>query len=387
MDEVAESSDPSTGSSVRGHVEPKGEEQYRRFRRHVFVTVISNKYIDVVVLHLLLAFFGITGVLARVGLTRLTSFPGSQNGGVLWSNFGGCLLMGILVRSEALFGDLIVIEQMAPLDVVEHGASGNVLRRTYTRKEKIPLYIGLATGVCGSITSFSTFMIELFQLSALQPPTGVSYPNPGYGVMAFLSYLIITLTVSFGGYFCGFHVADGIEKFFPISLATYTLIIEVLGAMLGLTAWVAVIVLAILIPQWRYWTFACIFGPFGVYARFWSARLFNKITHKFLVGTFIANMIATAILCALIILQRGQTPSHGLIIKSKLQCQAISALQDGFCGNFSTISSFIAELVAFRSKRNAYIYGGISIGGGFSIVVVILGSYAWTRGISAVAAC
>ncbi|ANB12776.1 Fex2p [Sugiyamaella lignohabitans] len=373
------------------HSHSHGHHRHRvALAKKPILPAFSNKYLDPIILHLILAFFGIVGVLARIGLDRLTSFQGSHYGGVLWSNFAGCLIMGALAKSKDLFSDLIVEEPdfSRIVDIVEHhGSEKPVLHRAFKSKAEIPLYVGLATGACGSITSFSSFIISLFELSSHQLTPGVAYPNPGYGVPVFLSYLIVTIAVSFSGFYFGHHLIDALEKSRNVSLARYTLLIELVLSMLGLLGWIVVLVLTIVRSEWRYWTFSCLFGPFGVYARFWLGKLLNKKSTKFFFGTFAANIFASILISILVLLQHGKRHSGSLLVQSVLHCQVISALQDGFCGNFSTISTFVSELSGFKRKRYAYFYGGVSIGLGFAMAVLILGTYSWAVGLSESSAC
>jgi fluoride ion exporter CrcB/FEX len=233
-------------------------------------------------------------------------------------------------------------------------------------------------------------MLVLFEFSANQtlskPMTGPSqaYPNTGYGVMMFLSYAIITIAVSIGGYRLGHHTALILDHILVTwELSTLELGIEITIALLGICGWIAVSVLSIIYPAWRYWTLSSAFGPFGVFARYWLAKTLNKRRKNFVLGTFTANMLATILISILTILEYGVGPKgSSLLIKGVTKCQIVSALANGFCGNFSTVSSFVAELDNFQRLKHSYIYGITTIAGGFSIIVVILGTYTWTRGLT-----
>ena len=209
-----------------------GEESKRRHR----------VVLDTVILYLVLAFFGMVGSLARVVLQRLTAFEGAS-GGVLWANFAGCVLMGILVKSKVLFGGL--------LDENNH-----LRQRAYKLHGEIPLYIGLATGCCGSITSFSSFMLTLFELTTNQTGVDLAYPNKGYGVMAFLGYMIITMAVSGAGFSVGHHIALMLDLLLDyVELARAELLIELAVAFSAALGYIVIIVLTAVFPSWRYWTF------------------------------------------------------------------------------------------------------------------------------------
>ena len=104
-------------------------------------------------------------------------------------------------------------------------------------------------------------------------------------------------------------------------------------------------------------------------------------------GTFTANVSATVLISILALLSRGQSSNGSMLITSKLNCQVVNAFIDGFCGNFSTISSLIAELFAFRKVRYAYTYAGLTISISFALMVVILGSQTWTNGLAPRSVC
>lgn len=325
---------------------------------------------DNVCIALMLAFFGIIGSLIRIAINKLTSFEGSYYGGILWSNFAGCVLMGLLIHNTHLFRGLL--------------DEANVRRRRlYKKKGEIPIYIALTSGACGSVTSWSSFMVALFELSTTQL-TGPSthYPNRGYGVAVFLSYAIVTTGVSFAGYYLGTHLSMAGERMFVVQIARYELMLEVVFSALGGAFWIVVIVLSAVLPTWRYWTLSMVFGPLGVFARYAASKYLNGRLKWFPLGTFLANVLATAIIAMLTLLRNGNGPhGHGSITNGYVSCQVLSALMDGFCGNFSTISSFVSELNGFRKMRHAYLYGLTTLFVSWAFIVVILGSVAWTRGL------
>lgn len=339
---------------------------------------------DYFILHLMFTFFGMTGSLVRIGLERLTTFPGSSYGGVLWANFTGCLIMGYCVRSTRLFGPLL-------------DGSARRMTRSYTGIGEIPLYVGLTTGFCGSVTSFSSFISQLFELSARQPSFATSdiepFRNPGYGVMVWLSYTTISLGVSVAGFLLGRHFARAVDKSYQVGTwaAHHEAILEAIICITGGAGYIACVILTIVEPSWRYWTFSLLFAPWGVFARFWISRFLNPISSKFMVGTFTLNFLAVIILSIMILLQYGTSVkssvavayvgSSSRLITTILQCQVVRAVGDGFCGCLSTVSTLINELHSFKRTRHAYVYGLTSTFSSFAIIVLIFGSFSWTHGL------
>lgn len=360
------------------------------------------------ILHLNLAFFGFLGFLAREGFTRLCAHQGPLNG-VLWSNFTGSLWMGYINKHPFV-------------------RSSNISHRSSSKKKAdFALYTALTTGFAGSLTTFSSFILESFVLGANivpppklqngQPISSLNYPAPGWGTPMTLAYILTTLCVSLGGYICGQHLASmflsvgtvSSEKSpkpasfcrllvtpFSEGLTSKTITyLEYFVALLGGICYALVLALAIASEvlrggtrfnnDWRFWLFGLIFTPPAVFLRYWLCRINPKIfPDRFPVGTFACNIIATALLGGLSILQRGGVEGSSIvrhIQHGTIKCDMVLALEDGFCGSLSTISTFIAELYKLRLK-NLYIYGFISVTVAFGCMVITFGSYIWTHGIN-----
>jgi CrcB protein len=141
----------------------------------------------------------------------------------------------------------------------------------------------------------------------------------------------------------------------------------------GFSVWLAVALLAGLYPPWRKTCLALVLAPIGCYIRYLLAITLNPVTPHFPVGTFSANMIATAFLAMLQVVMQ-----HGATRHDSIGCDVAQAFVDGYCGCLSTISTFATEIRGMR-RRNAYRYAMISIVGGQALVVTIFGTYLWVR--------
>src|SRR5579862_9646152 len=126
-----------------------------------------------------IAFLSIWGALARIGITALSTYPGQIVFPLLWSQFLGCVVMGFLLQDKTLF----------PKET-----------------RYVALYIGLTTGFCGSLTSFSSFIWNSFQALANLDP--YFERDRGYNVLALCGQIIITLCGSIAGLRFGAHVAQ-----------------------------------------------------------------------------------------------------------------------------------------------------------------------------------
>lgn len=299
----------------------------------------------------ILTFFAILGVLARKGLTVLTTYSGAYLGGVIWANFTACVVMGIMIESQRAW-------------------SG------YGSKTTIALYIGLSTGFCGSLSSFSSLVLEAFTKSAdISIGKYYHYPNGAYGIMECASVVITHMCVSIAGLHLGKHLIKQYDPKIP-----HLRFVENVLAICGVLAWIAVICL-IAVKNWRSWIFSCIVGPIGCWTRFYTSKLLNPKFKRFPLGTFVCNVAATLLLAMLNLLSRGRTASGERIVKTVLSCHMIQGLDDGFCGALSTVSTFVVELYTIKSP-NSYKYGFISLATSYICMLLILGSYNWTQGLT-----
>ncbi|KAH3675063.1 hypothetical protein WICMUC_002895 [Wickerhamomyces mucosus] len=299
----------------------------------------------------ILTFFAIIGVLARKGITNLTTYENSFLGGVIWANFASCVIMGMLIQSEKTW------------DFLNLNKSTNFL------------YIGLTTGFCGTFSSFSSMILEAFVKTAdIAIGSNTKYPNDGYGIMECSSVMISHLAISIAGLHLGKHFIKRYDFVFP-----HVFILENVIAIGGGCAWIAVVGLVAL-PNWRSWTFASIVSPIACWTRFYVSKLLNPKHKSFPMGTFTVNVFATVVLAILNVIERGKT-SKGGILSTVLACHFIQGLQDGYCGTLSTVSTFVVELYTLKSPKS-YRYGFSSLAVSYCFMVIILGSYNWTKGLT-----
>ena len=356
-----------------------------------------------------LVFFSIFGTLARLGLQALTFYPGAPvQTGVLWANVGGSLIMGFLSEDRQLFreewGSLHNPRAKAVDEEEARGQthSSSVSKRHAVVKKTLPLYIGLATGFCGSFTSFSSFMRDAFfaMSNALKVP--ISHPssapisetmdlnrNPGYSFLALLAVLITTIGLSLMALQFGAHIALFLEPFTPsIPFLLSRKIIDRLFVLLGWGCWLAAILMAVFPPDrpggpvgnanwtqetWRSQAlFALVFAPPGCLLRFYVSLYLNGRIKAFPLGTFAVNIFGTAMEAMFLDLQR--VPIGGMV-----ECQVLQGMSDGFCGCLTTVSTWVAELTGLR-LRHAYFYGMMSVTVAISLMIIIMGSLQWKDG-------
>ncbi|KAI9872938.1 MAG: hypothetical protein M1830_001042 [Pleopsidium flavum] len=377
-----------------------------------------------------LIFFSILGTLARLGLQALTFYPGAPvQEGVLWANFAGSLFMGFLSEDRKLFSegwdptdnDEGQGEKAKRSDEGHNGSKGKEVSeddRVATKKKHsalkktIPLYIGLATGFCGSLTSFSSFTRDVFLTLSNDLPTTVShsYPgsvstgiapsrNGGYSFMAFIAVILLTVCLCLGALQFGAHLAIAVEAVTPA--VRYKLGRKILDrgvVVIAWGTWLGAIFMSIWPPDrpggpngqssWSLETwrgeaiFALVFAPLGCLLRFYASTHLNGRIASFPLGTFTVNILGTIILGMCYDLQHAPLGSARHIIGGgRIGCQVLQGVMDGFCGCLTTVSTWVVELKGLK-KRHAYIYGVMSVGVALAFLVVIMGSLRWTIGFS-----
>ncbi|EHA53003.1 hypothetical protein MGG_05253 [Pyricularia oryzae 70-15] len=318
-----------------------------------------------------LILFSLLGTLARLGLQALTTYPGSP---VLfpsvWPNLGGSFVIGFLAEDRSLFR-----ARRQEQEEQDH--------QKY--KKTIPLYIGLATGFCGSFTSFSSFIrdVVLTLTNDLGPDPAISGPAPrngGFSFMAFLAVIIVTVSLSLCALVAGAHFALALQPLLPSVMGSERLrkAMDLSVIILGWGCWIAACLVAGFAPSevWRGQVlFALVFAPLGCLARFYlSLALNGKLTPSFPVGTFTVNVVGTVVLA--VCWDIAHAGAGGII-----GCQVLQGLEDGFCGCLTTVSTWVAELVGLAAKRrrDAYIYGATSVVAALAVGIAIMGGFRWSH--------
>jgi len=329
-----------------------------------------------------LIFFSMMGTLARLGVEAITLYPNSPfPSRVLWANLGGSFTIGFLVEDRQLFR-----EEWGSPDPNAPAASHGKIKKT------LPLYIGLATGFCGSFTSFSSFMRDAFLAltNALQSPSPTSpyhtdpviFPrNGGFSFLALLAILITHPAISMAALQVGAQVALVTQPLLPtIPFKLGRKILDPLSVLLGFGCWLGAVFLAVWPAgnaiHWRYRAvLPLVFSPPGCLLRFYVSKHMNARIAAFPLGTFLVNMFGTALLGMAFDLQHASR----IGATNSASCTVLQGIMEGFCGCLTTVSTWVAELQGLR-RKHAWIYGLVSVGVGLGLMVIIMGSMGWTVG-------
>ncbi|CAG8551622.1 9235_t:CDS:2 [Funneliformis caledonium] len=146
----------------------------------------------------------------------------------------------------------------------------------------------------------------------------------------------------------------------------------------GIASFVLVVALASTVQVNRNIIFATVFAPIGTSIRCYLSK-YNTFKKHFPLGTFAANFSGSIVIGILFLLSNG-------IVYSKLSCEIIEGLANGFCGCLTTISSFANEITQLP-RKHAYKYALVSILMGQIAMILTVGIYHWTIGLSSTSTC
>lgn len=253
------------------------------------------------------------------------------------------------------------------------------------------LAIGLTTGYLGSLTTFSGWNQKMLDLSV-----------GGQWVFAVLGYFIGLFLVAYSIIF-GIETAKGF-KWMLQRLTTRSkggnLSSKSNSIVDNYKAHVAALIMLVLVLAllWclsgvfekrefssgnsaaQLWL-ACMVGPFGVWMRWFLARLNGRGLGKngslkwVPFGTLIANVSAACIMAVLAVLKK--------VVKTQNFDTVASGLQFGLMGCLSTVSTFIAEFHAMRQSDQAwraYAYAIATIFISFCMGTLIYSVPVWIKG-------
>ncbi|MCJ1372014.1 hypothetical protein MMC20_003235 [Loxospora ochrophaea] len=354
-----------------------------------------------------LVLFSILGTLARLGLEALTFYPGAPAvTSVLWANVGGSVFMGFLSEDRKVFREEWG-NWSSSVEASDSESSRLAAQKKHgTVKKTIPLYIGLATGFCGSFTSFSSFIRDVYFALSNTLPTSVSHPstqpvsssstisrNAGYSFLATLAVIILTVCLCLSALQFGAHLAIALEPFTPtIPFRFMRRFIDPTLVFLAWGCWLGAILMSIWPPDraggpevrtpetWRgHALFALCLAPLGTLTRFYASIHLNGKIASFPLGTFAVNMLGTALLGLFYDLQHIRLGNDATVGGGMIGCQLFQGAMDGFCGCLTTVSTWVSEIKGLR-RKHGYIYGLISVLLGLGLLVIIIGSLQWSVG-------
>ncbi|KAF8681273.1 CrcB domain protein [Rhizoctonia solani] len=285
----------------------------------------------------LLALPSVLGVLARLGIHSLTTYDGDSVFALAWVQGMGCFVMGLALGKRQTISDFYP-----------------------------PLYTAITTGFCGSLTTFSSWQLDVFQ----------AWSNAGgfhrgwlRDVIDGLTKSAVTALVSLGGLSFGLHISTHIP-FKPPRFRPNSAHGKIMG-ILSLLSYLATIPLYFkLSPKFRIdATSALLFSFPGTLTRHILGTYFNALRANLPIGTLGANSLGTGLLAAFHVIQRTPvTPTA---------CAILQGLIDGYCGCLTTISTFAVEIRGLKGWH-AWRYFALSYIIGQLLMVAIVGGSWWS---------
>lgn len=333
-------------------------------------TPFSNRYL----VALLVIAFSVPGNLARISLQKLTNYNNSyinySGGTVVWVNFAACFVMAWCNNS------------------VEFWAL--VLRNTEKKNMKqLALHTGITAGFCGTFSTLSSSIVEIFfkTIDIVQ----MELPNNGYKVSEFFAVALVTFGMPFFGHSLGKQFAllcDTIIVPKVSKWVTYKTIrvLELFFACLGIAAMIANLVLTCTLSV-NYWykesySFCILVGAFGSLLRFKLSQFNGRgFRSWFPTGTLMANILGSSFIAILQLLIHGLQGDGHRLISNTVHQFVLNGFSTGFCGSLTTMSSFVNELYNLDYPLYQHIYFWCTFMPCFLIVLLIDGSYDWTRGL------
>ena len=191
----------------------------------------------------------------------------------------------------------------------------------------------------------------------------------------------ITLSLSLASLAFGYNVASFMDPIvssirFPSRITRYTL-----SCLAVLTYAATLITYFLLSARFRSKATAALLFSFpGTLTRYLLSISLNQRFKALPAGTLAANTLGTALLAAFHVLQRINNPV------SPHACSLLQGLLDGYCGCLTTVSTFAAEIRAFKGRR-AVRYAVLSWVLGQIMMVLVFGSSIWTGSASKQQTC
>lgn len=252
------------------------------------------------------------------------------------------------------------------------------------------LLLGLRTGFCGSLTTFSSWNAAMARLLVVG--------DIGDAIAGYLIGLMLSCACYRAGQQVGLYWSLLWSKLMPTGpngscevrlaacchnysvLARATCVLLLLGTFAGEAA--AFILSSTPSQLSTNLLLALFFAPLGVILRWWLSSFNGKCSRTFCLGTFAANMLACAVSAAVEVIDIRYTDAWTQDVTSGISI--------GFAGSLSTVSTFIAEVLdkleSIRVpakgldswRRSGAFYAAVTIVVGAVLSLAISGWASWT---------
>ncbi|KAF8138394.1 CrcB-like protein-domain-containing protein [Boletus edulis] len=249
-------------------------------------------------------------------------------------------------------------------------------------------------GFCGSLTTFSGWQVDIFDSWV----NSGQFHRAGLGDVSFAPFIEVTrfvlrpqfidgltktwvtLLLSLASLMFGVHVSGSILPYLP-TLRPPKKNVRYCLTFLSILTYAATFPAYFRLPaNYRHQATAALLFSFpGTLTRYLLSINLNPRIKLFPLGTFIANMLGTALLGAFHVVQ-------GVPSVSPDACSLLQGLGDGYCGCLTTVSTFAAEVDALAGWK-ASLYVTLSWVVGQLLLLVIMGSSFWAGHVSEQLSC
>ena len=281
------------------------------------------------------------GVISRIYLSKLVQWDGVPHFGSLWAQIVGCIIMGLAV---------IYVENM---------------NRYYWKRY---LYIAVTTGLCGSLTTFSTWNKEA-TVTALHLNTSslMMLESNDYAtqIISYFTVIVLGFGMSLAAYTFGNNISMTVAQWFGtpsvgnISIHIGKTICWCVFLIIGYLLLTIILVFVCKYTDQYHILFSTLFGCAGTYIRWLLGKLDNITARlrQFPLGTFMANMIGSIVLAGISIVKVYVQLN---IDVNNIVIDIITGITTGFCGSLTTVSTFVHQLHSLSFKI-ALFYGIVSL--------------------------
>ena len=239
------------------------------------------------------------------------------------------------------------------------------------------VYQAIATGLCGSITTFSSWNSEAVEI-LLQ--IGKEHPDNVTRIIGWVTTLILGVGMPIAALLFGRHLAH-LSPWSDMRMqrenglgnrSTYKFVVKLEGTFF-IVVWTLLTCLIPILTHFFGLLFSIMFASIGTYVR-WHLAPLNSLFTRFKLGTFLVNVGGAWILGATLVARSHLMDQLG---EGHLGLLALSGVATGFCGCLTTVSTFAVELSSL-SLVSSYVYGLCSILSAQLGLVIIRGVYQWT---------